>query len=163
VRVVPGLSFPPAARAGSLDRRSPGAIPPSHAAPFCDPTVRGVSPSKPRLALPGLWVSIRLSMGPGFSAQLHRSRWTKPQASIPPKRSSRKHGPLRFYWLIYRWMTTRKAQERAVAACIDVLSGRIADLDWQQGRVYFLAFLNPSRGQPVPALTARLASLCHRR
>jgi hypothetical protein len=27
------------------------------------------------------------------------------------------------------------------------------------GRVYFLAFLNPSQGQPDPALTARLASL----
>jgi hypothetical protein len=36
---------------------------------------------------------------------------------------------------------------------------RIANLDWQQGRVYFLAFLNLLRGQPVPALTARLASL----
>jgi len=31
-------------------------------------------------------------------------------------------------------------------------------LDWRLGRVYFLAFLNPSRGQPDPALTARLAS-----
>src|SRR5580704_8745678 len=40
---------------------------------------------------------------------------------------------------------------------------RVADLDWRLSRVYFLAFLNPSRGQPVPALTARLASLCHRR
>jgi hypothetical protein len=29
---------------------------------------------------------------------------------------------------------------------------------WRLGRVYFLAFLNPSRGQPDPALTARLAS-----
>jgi hypothetical protein len=37
--------------------------------------------------------------------------------------------------------------------------------DWTGGpdRVYFLAFLNPSRGQPGPSLTARLASLCHRR
>jgi hypothetical protein len=35
---------------------------------------------------------------------------------------------------------------------------RVADLDWRLGRVYFLAFLNPSRGQPDPALTARLAS-----
>jgi hypothetical protein len=31
--------------------------------------------------------------------------------------------------------------------------------NWRLGRVYFLAFLNPSRGQPDPALTARLASL----
>jgi hypothetical protein len=30
-------------------------------------------------------------------------------------------------------------------------------LGWRLGRVYFLAFLNPSRGQPDPALTARLA------
>jgi hypothetical protein len=30
--------------------------------------------------------------------------------------------------------------------------------NWRLGRVYFLAFLNPSRGQPDPALTARLAS-----
>ena len=35
---------------------------------------------------------------------------------------------------------------------------RVAGLDWQLGRVYFLAFLNPSQGQPDPALTARLAS-----
>jgi hypothetical protein len=40
---------------------------------------------------------------------------------------------------------------------------RVADLDWRLGRVYFLAFLNPSRGQPDPAPTARLASLCNRR
>jgi hypothetical protein len=31
--------------------------------------------------------------------------------------------------------------------------------NWRLGRVYFLAFLNPSRGQPDPALTARVASL----
>ncbi len=37
-------------------------------------------------------------------------------------------------------------------------SCRVADLGWRLGRVYFLAFLNPSRGQPDPALTARLAS-----
>ena len=33
------------------------------------------------------------------------------------------------------------------------LSSRIAHLDWQQGRVYFLAFLNPSgdnRSLPLP-------------
>jgi hypothetical protein len=30
--------------------------------------------------------------------------------------------------------------------------------NWRLDRVYFLAFLNPSRGQPDPALTARLAS-----
>jgi hypothetical protein len=35
---------------------------------------------------------------------------------------------------------------------------RVPDLDWRLGRVYFLAFLNPSRRQPDPALTARLAS-----
>jgi hypothetical protein len=29
---------------------------------------------------------------------------------------------------------------------------------WRLDRVYFLAFLNPSRGQPDPALAARLAS-----
>jgi hypothetical protein len=40
---------------------------------------------------------------------------------------------------------------------------RVVDLDWQLGRVYFLAFLNPSRdnrtrplppGWPVPATVA---------
>jgi len=36
-------------------------------------------------------------------------------------------------------------------------------LDWRSARVYFPAFLNPSRGQPVQTLTARVASLCHRR
>jgi hypothetical protein len=35
---------------------------------------------------------------------------------------------------------------------------RVAGLDWRLDRVYFLAFLNPSQGQPDPALTARLAS-----
>jgi hypothetical protein len=35
---------------------------------------------------------------------------------------------------------------------------RVAGLEWRLGRVYFLAFLNPSRGQPDSALTARLAS-----
>jgi len=45
----------------------------------------------------------------------------------------------------------------------NALTCGIADSGWQQGRVYFLAFLNPLRGQPVPALTARLASLWHRR
>jgi hypothetical protein len=35
---------------------------------------------------------------------------------------------------------------------------RVADLDWRLGRVYFLAFLNPSLRQPTPALTARMAS-----
>jgi hypothetical protein len=39
-----------------------------------------------------------------------------------------------------------------------VLFCRVAGLDWRLGRVYFLAFLNPSQGQPDPALTARLAS-----
>ena len=38
------------------------------------------------------------------------------------------------------------------------ISSRVADLDWQLGRVYFMAFLNPSQGQPDPALIARLAS-----
>lgn len=36
-------------------------------------------------------------------------------------------------------------------------SCRVSDLDWRLGRVYFLT-LNPPRGQPDPALTARLAS-----
>ena len=40
-------------------------------------------------------------------------------------------------------------------------SCRIVDLDWRLDRVYFLTFLNPSQGQPDPALTARLASLCN--
>jgi hypothetical protein len=40
----------------------------------------------------------------------------------------------------------------------DARSCRIVDLDRRLNRVYFLAFLNPSRGQPDPALTARLAS-----
>ena len=37
-------------------------------------------------------------------------------------------------------------------------SAALRDLNWRLGRVYVLAFLNPSRGQPDPALTARLAS-----
>jgi len=40
----------------------------------------------------------------------------------------------------------------------NALSCRVTDLDWRLGRVYFLAFLNPSQGQPDPALIARLAS-----
>jgi hypothetical protein len=36
-------------------------------------------------------------------------------------------------------------------------------VDRRSARVYFLASLNPSQGQPVPTLTARLASPCHRR
>lgn len=32
---------------------------------------------------------------------------------------------------------------------------RVVHLDWQLDRVYFLTFLNPLRGQPDPALTAR--------
>jgi hypothetical protein len=35
---------------------------------------------------------------------------------------------------------------------------RCGTWNWQLGRVYFLAFLYPSRGQPDPTLTARLAS-----
>jgi hypothetical protein len=46
----------------------------------------------------------------------------------------------------------------ALEAELDALTCRVADLDWRLSRVYFLAFLNPSRGQPDPALTARLAS-----
>lgn len=45
----------------------------------------------------------------------------------------------------------------------DAFICRIVDLDWRLDRVYFLAFLNPSQGQPDPALTARLASVCNRR
>ena len=41
---------------------------------------------------------------------------------------------------------------------LNVLNCRAMDLDWRLSRVYFLAFLNPSRGQPDPALTVRLAS-----
>ena len=47
-----------------------------------------------------------------------------------------------------QWVTHYHAAER--------------DLGWRLGRVYFLAFLNPSQGQPDPALTARLASPRHR-
>jgi hypothetical protein len=35
-------------------------------------------------------------------------------------------------------------------------ASRVKTGDWAE--VYFLAFLNPSQGQPDPALTARLAS-----
>src|ERR1700720_2485185 len=35
---------------------------------------------------------------------------------------------------------------------------RVAGGNWRLDRVYFLAFLNPSQGQPDPALTDRLAS-----
>lgn len=49
-------------------------------------------------------------------------------------------------------------QFRSEPSPADILNCRFADLDWRLGRVYFLAFLNPSRGQPDPALTARLAS-----
>ena len=54
----------------------------------------------------------------------------------------------------------RKRLVRAFASALhgNALSCRVADLDWRLGRVYFLAFLNPSRRQPDPALTARLAS-----
>jgi hypothetical protein len=45
---------------------------------------------------------------------------------------------------------------------VNVRFCRVENLDWQLGRVYFLAFLNPSRGQPDPALTARLARPRHR-
>jgi hypothetical protein len=34
---------------------------------------------------------------------------------------------------------------------VNVRFCRVADLDWRLGRVYFLAFLNPSRGQPAPS------------
>ena len=37
-------------------------------------------------------------------------------------------------------------------------SAALGDWDWRSARVYFLAFLNPSQGQPDPVLTARLAS-----
>jgi len=51
--------------------------------------------------------------------------------------------------------------------CVGRLRGEvrscIADTDWLQARVYLLAFLNPLKGQPVPAFTARLANLHHRR
>jgi hypothetical protein len=36
-------------------------------------------------------------------------------------------------------------------------------LDWRLVRVYFLAFLNSSRGQPDPALTTGLVSPGNRR
>jgi amino acid transporter len=49
------------------------------------------------------------------------------------------------------------ASAEAVRSC------RVVSLDWRLDRVYFLAFLNPSRGQPDPALAARLASLCNDR
>jgi hypothetical protein len=39
-----------------------------------------------------------------------------------------------------------------------MIDAALRALDWRLGRVYFLAFLNPFRGQPDPALTARLAS-----
>jgi hypothetical protein len=51
---------------------------------------------------------------------------------------------------------TSRLRKTSAHAC------RVADLDWWSARVDFLAFLNPLRGQPVSALTARLASLCHR-
>jgi len=35
---------------------------------------------------------------------------------------------------------------------------RVTGLDWRLSRAYFMAFLNPSQGQPDPALIARLAS-----
>ena len=57
---------------------------------------------------------------------------------------------------LWRWRVgTSETLPRKALTC------GVADLGWQQGRVYFLAFLNPLRGQPVHALTARLASLCH--
>jgi hypothetical protein len=37
-------------------------------------------------------------------------------------------------------------------------SAALRTSSWRLDRVYFLAFLNPSRGQPDPALAARLAS-----
>jgi hypothetical protein len=34
---------------------------------------------------------------------------------------------------------------------VNVLNCRVAGLDWRLGRVYFLAFLNPSRGKTGPS------------
>jgi hypothetical protein len=58
---------------------------------------------------------------------------------------------------------SRKASELGHGGVRGALTCRVADLDWRLGRVYFLALSNPSRGQPDPALTTRLASLCHGR
>jgi hypothetical protein len=67
--------------------------------------------------------------------------------------------------VVKRALTLRPVEGYDLAACLcvgcetkNVRFCRVAGLDWRLGRVYFLAFLNPSRGQPDPALTARLAS-----
>ena len=56
-----------------------------------------------------------------------------------------------------------ETHSQRATSCRTVRICRVADLDWRLGRVYFLPFLNPSRGQPDPALTARSASLCNHR
>jgi hypothetical protein len=63
--------------------------------------------------------------------------------------------------LFHKPFPRKRASARAPRG--NVLSCRVAGLDWRSARVYFLAFLNPSRGQPVPALTVRLACVCHGR
>ncbi len=40
---------------------------------------------------------------------------------------------------------------------------RVADLGWRLGRVYFLAFLNPSRGTTGPSPYRQVGRSCHRR
>jgi hypothetical protein len=62
-----------------------------------------------------------------------------------------------------QWTISLAVYLYIVALEVNVLTCRVAGLDWRSARVYFLAFLNPSRGQPVQTLTARAASLCHRR
>jgi hypothetical protein len=58
---------------------------------------------------------------------------------------------------------TLEFMQAAVSRQRAYLRAALRDSDWRSARVYFLAFLNPSQGQPVPTLTARLASLCHGR
>jgi hypothetical protein len=50
-----------------------------------------------------------------------------------------------------------------VASSNSLFSCRVADLDRRLSRVYFLAFLNPSRGQPGPAPYRQVGQSCNRR
>ena len=65
--------------------------------------------------------------------------------------------------ILYRRSCSAGRTESLRSPSAETCAHAALDLDWRQGRVYFLAFLNPPGGQPVPALTARLASLCNRK
>jgi len=80
----------------------------------------------------------------------------QPQGTVPPRSAHAAHRVLSSDHYRAGGHVGDVAAEARSHAALRTWAG-------SRGRVYFLAFLNPLRGQPVPALTARLASLCHRR